>query len=474
MKKIEEIQEINTQVVVIGGGPGGYSAAFRCADLGFDTVIIEQYPNLGGVCLNAGCIPSKYFLHISNIIQEINVLTKYEIFKTKLEYNLDKIKFWKSKIISEMNESLIKLAKMRNVKLLHGLGRFVDGNTVIVNKNKLETIVKFEHAIIAAGSSVKTIDSIGIDNNLIWNSTDALKLSFLPENLLIIGAGIIGLEMATVYSALGTKIDIVELFDYIINNADTDISKFYFNTISDKFNIMLNTKIINTEIKDNKVNVTFESNNRVFNKKYDAVLVSIGRVPNGKNLDYGELDIKINDYGFILVNDQMKTNISNIYAIGDIVGEPMLAHKSIYEGHLAAEVIAGNNYFFDPKVIPNVAYTNPEIAWVGLTEKEAKKIGMNYEVSKFPWSASGRAISSICTNGVTKIIFNKDNKRVIGGAIVGNNAGEIIGEIGLAIEMGCDAEDLSLTIHAHPTLSESISLASKVYLGNITDLITRK
>lgn len=463
-------KEIKTQVVVLGAGPAGYSAAFRCADLGLETVIVERFSTLGGVCLNVGCIPSKALLHVAKVIEEAKSLSAHGIVFGEPTTDIDKIRGWKEKVINQLTSGLAGMAKQRKVQVVNGYGKFSGPNAIIVAGDEGETKITFDNAIIAAGSRPIQLPFIPHEDPRIWDSTDALKLKEVPENLLIMGGGIIGLEMGTVYHALGSKIDVVEMFDQVIPAADKDMVQIYTKRIEKKFNLLLETKVTAVEAKEDGIYVSMEGKAASETRRYDAVLVAIGRVPNGKLIDAGIAGVEVDDRGFIRTDKQMRTNVPHIFAIGDVVGQPMLAHKGVHEGHVAAEVIAGQKHYFDPKVIPSIAYTEPEVAWVGKTEKECKAEGINYEVAKFPWAASGRAIASDCADGVTKLIFDKDTHRVIGGAIVGTNGGELLGEIGLAIEMGCDAEDLALTIHAHPTLHESVGLAAEVFEGSITDL----
>ncbi|MGR6981818.1 dihydrolipoyl dehydrogenase [Testudinibacter sp. P27/CKL/0425] len=467
-------KEIKTQVVVLGAGPAGYSAAFRCADLGLDTVIVERYSTLGGVCLNVGCIPSKALLHVAKVIEEAKALAQHGIVFGEPSTDVEKIRGWKEKVINQLTGGLAGMAKMRKVQVVNGYGKFSSANSLIVEGDEGDVTIKFDNAIIAAGSRPIQLPFIPHEDPRIWDSTDALELKTVPENLLIMGGGIIGLEMGTVYHALGSKIDVVEMFDQVIPAADKDIVKIYTKRISDKFNLLLETKVTAVEAKEDGIYVSMEGKAANETRRYDAVLVAIGRTSNGKLIDAGVAGVEVDERGFIRTDKQMRTNVDHIFAIGDVVGQPMLAHKGVHEGHVAAEVIAGKKHYFDPKVIPSIAYTEPEVAWVGKTEKECKAEGINYEVATFPWAASGRAIASDCSDGMTKLIFDKDSHRVIGGAIVGTNGGELLGEIGLAIEMGCDAEDLALTIHAHPTLHESVGLAAEVFEGTITDLPNAK
>lgn len=464
-------KEIKTQVVVLGAGPAGYSAAFRCADLGLETVIIERFSTLGGVCLNVGCIPSKALLHVAKVIEEAKSLAKHGIVFGEPSTDIDKIRLWKEKVISQLTGGLAGMAKMRKVQVVNGFGEFTGPNSMVVKSEDGETTIKFDNAIIAAGSRPIQLPFIPHEDPRIWDSTDALRLKEVPEKLLLMGGGIIGLEMGTVYHALGSKVDVVEMFDQVIPAADKDVVQIYTKQIKDKFNLLLETKVVAVNAKEDGIHVTMENKaGEAVTHVYDAVLVAIGRTPNGKLINAEAAGVNVDERGFIRTDKQMRTNVPNIFAIGDIVGQPMLAHKGVHEGHVAAEVIAGKKHYFDPKVIPSIAYTEPEVAWVGKTEKECKAEGINYEVAKFPWAASGRAIASDCSEGMTKLIFDKNSNRVIGGAVVGTNAGELLGEIGLAIEMGCDAEDLALTIHAHPTLHESVGLAAEVFEGSVTDL----
>ena len=468
-------KEIKTQVVVLGAGPAGYSAAFRCADLGLETVLVERYSTLGGVCLNVGCIPSKALLHVAKIIEEAKHAEHNGITFGEPTIDLDKVRAGKEAVVAKLTGGLAGMAKARKVTVVEGQATFADPNTLVArDRDGNPTTIKFDNAIIAAGSRPIQLPFIPHDDPRIWDSTDALKLKEIPKKLLIMGGGIIGLEMGTVYEALGSEVEVVEMFDQVIPAADKDVVAIFTKRIEKKFKLMLETKVTAVEAKDDGIYVSMEGKACNDTKRYDAVLVAIGRVPNGKLLDAGKAGVNVDDRGFIAVDKQMRTNVPHIFAIGDIVGQPMLAHKGVHEGHVAAEVIAGQKHYFDPKVIPSIAYTEPEVAWVGKTEKECKQEGLNYEVAKFPWAASGRAIASECADGMTKLIFDKDTHRLLGGAIVGTNGGELLGEIGLAIEMGCDAEDIALTIHAHPTLHESVGLAAEVFEGSITDLPNAK
>ncbi|MFC3092726.1 dihydrolipoyl dehydrogenase [Alteromonas sediminis] len=464
------MSEIKTQLVVLGAGPGGYSAAFRAADLGIETVLVDARETLGGVCLNVGCIPSKALLHVAKVIKEAKHLSSHGVSFGEPTIDLDKVRDWKDSVVGQLTKGLSGMSKMRKVKHVQGYGKFTGSNTLEVEGKDGKTTITFDNAIIAAGSEPVNLPFIPDDPRVI-DSTGALELADIPEKMLVLGGGIIGLEMGTVYEALGSKIDVVEFLDQLIPAADKDIIKVYMKTIKDKFNVMLETKVTAVEAKKDGLYVTFEGKKAPSDPvRYDKVLVAVGRKPNGALVAADKAGVTVDERGFINVDKQMRTNVSNIFAIGDLVGQPMLAHKAVHEGHVAAEVIAGKKHFFDPRCIPSVAYTEPEVAWVGLTEKEAKEQGVNYEAASFPWAASGRAIASAATDGLTKLIFDKDSGRVIGGALIGTNAGEMLGEIGLAIEMGADAEDVALTIHAHPTLNESIGLAAEIFEGSITDM----
>lgn len=467
--------EIKTQVVVLGGGPGGYSAAFRAADLGLDVVIVERYNVLGGVCLNVGCIPSKALLHLAKHIEDAKHLGDAGVTFTAPKIDLDKIRSHKEKVISQLTNGLGQMSKMRKVKVVTGTGEFTGANEMKVTGDE-ETTIKFDNAIIAVGSKPVKLPFIPHEDERIWDSTDALEMPFIPKKMLLLGGGIIGLEMGCVYSALGSKLDVVEFMDQLIPAADTDLAKVFTKAMKPKFdNIMLETKVTAVEAKKDGIHVTFEGKNAPEKPvKYDAVLVAVGRKANGGTVGADKAGVKVTDRGYIEVDKQMRTNVEHIFAIGDIVGSRMLAHKAVHEGHVAAEVIAGKKHFFDPKVIPSIAYTDPEVAWVGITEKEAKEQNVAIETAVFPWSASGRAIASNATDGFTKLIFDKETHRILGGAIIGSHAGELLGEICLAIEMGADAEDIALTVHAHPTLHETVGLAAEVMEGSITDMPNKK
>lgn len=463
--------KITTQVVVLGSGPGGYSAAFRAADLGLDVVLIERYSTLGGVCLNVGCIPSKALLHMTKHIEEAQHLAEEGIEFGEPKIDLDKLRKHKEKVVGQLTGGLGQMSKMRKVKVVNGYGKFTGSNTIKVEGDDGETEVKFDNAIIAAGSQAIKLPFIPHDDDRVWDSTDALELKEIPKKMLLLGGGIIALEMGQVYGSLGSKVDVVEMTDQLVPPADADIIKSFNKQIKGRFeNVMLSTKATNVEAKKDGIYVTFEGKNAPEKPvKYDVVLVAVGRAPNGNKIDADKAGVNVDDRGFIKVDSQMRTNVDHIFAIGDVVGQPMLAHKAVHESHVAAEVIAGKKHFFEPKVIPSIMYTNPEVAWAGVTEKEAKEQGIEYDAVTFPWSASGRAIASNAQQGMTKLIFDKSN-RIIGGAMCGTNAGELLGEVCLAIEMGCDAEDIALTVHAHPTLHESVGLAAEIQEGSITDM----
>ncbi len=465
------MSEIKTQLVVLGAGPGGYSAAFRAADLGIESVIVDARETLGGVCLNVGCIPSKALLHVAKVIDDARDMAGHGVSFGEPQIDLDKVRAWKDSVVGQLTKGLSGMSKMRKVKHVQGYGKFTGSNTLEVEGKDGKTTITFDNAIIAAGSEPVTLPFIPHDDPRVIDSTGALEMVDIPEKMLVLGGGIIGLEMGTVYKALGSQIDVVEFLDQLIPAADKDIIKVYQKYVKNKFNVMLETKVTAVEAKDDGLYVTFEGKQAPAEPvRYDRVLVAVGRRPNGKLVDADKAGVAVDERGFINVDKQLRTNVPNIYAIGDLVGQPMLAHKAVHEGHVAAEVIAGMKHFFDPRCIPSVAYTDPEVAWVGVTEKEAKEQGMKVETATFPWAASGRAIASSRTEGMTKLIFDKESHRVVGGAIIGINAGEMLGEIGLAIEMGADAEDIALTVHAHPTLNESIGLAAEIYEGSITDL----
>jgi dihydrolipoamide dehydrogenase len=463
-------ENIKTQVAVLGSGPGGYSAAFRAADLGLDVVLIEARETLGGVCLNVGCIPSKALLHVAKVIDDAKGMAAHGVEFGSPKIDLEQIRSWKDSVVAQLTGGLTNMAKLRKVKVVRGYGKFTDTNTIKVKGEDGDTTVTFDNAVIAAGSSVVNLPFIPKDDRII-DSTGALEMKDIPGEMLIIGGGIIGLEMGTVYSSLGTKVSVVEFLDQLMPGADADLVRIYTRHVEKRFDLMLSTKVVGVDAKKDGLYVTFEGKNApAAPVRYDKILVAVGRKPNGSLIDADKAGVEVDERGFIAVDEQLRTNVSHIYAIGDVVGQPMLAHKAVHEAHVAAEVIAGEKHVFEPLCIPSVAYTDPEVAWVGLTEREAKEKGIDYETAGFPWAASGRAIASARTEGKTKLIFEKESGRILGGAIVGINAGEMLGEICLAIEMGANAEDVALTIHAHPTLNESVGMASEMFEGTITDL----
>ena len=473
--------DMNTQVVVLGSGPGGYTAAFRASDLGKQVVLIERYSTLGGVCLNVGCIPSKALLHTAKVITEVEESASHGLKFSAPQIDLEQLRHWKANdVVGKLTGGLAQMAKQRGVTVVQGVGKFTGPNQIAVTAaDGKVTTIGFEHAIIAAGSQATKFPGAAEDER-IMDSTGALALADVPKRMLVIGGGIIGLEMGTVYDALGSKVSIVEFTDGLIQGCDRDLVRPLQKRMEKRFEaIMLNTKVASMEPKKDGIHVTFEGVNGNADapkgvEVYDRVLVSIGRRPNGKNIGAENAGVAVDDYGFIKVDKQMRTNVPHIFAIGDIVGQPMLAHKATHEGKVAAEVIAGEKVEFVASVIPSVAYTDPEVAWVGVTETEAKAKGLEIEKASFPWAASGRALSIARTEGATKLIFDKQTHRLIGAGIVGPNAGELLAEAVLAIEMGADAPDLGLTIHAHPTLSETVCFAAEMKEGTITDLYIKK
>ena len=467
--------QTHAEVLVLGGGPGGYTAAFRAADLGKQVVLVERYPVLGGVCLNVGCIPSKALLHSAQIIHEAEEMATHGVSFGKPEIDLDKIRGWKESVSQSLNQGLGKLAKQRKVTVIHGVGKFASANSLIVENDDGEQTVTFDNAIIAAGSQPTKIPSFPHDDPRVWDSTDALALQSVPENLLIVGGGIIGLEMATVYHALGSKISVVELMDQIIPGCDKDLVTPLQRKIKKQYdNLWLKTSVKAMEATDAGIKVTMEGKDAPESAVFDAVLVAVGRRPNGKLIDADKAGVTVDDRGFIPVDKQGRTNISHIFAIGDIVGNPMLAHKATHEGKIAAETIAGHKAGFDALTIPSVAYTDPEVAWMGLTENQAKEQGVEYEKATFPWAASGRSLALGRNEGLTKILTDKASGRILGAGMTGPGAGELIAEAVLALEMGADATDISLTIHPHPTLSETFAFAAEMIEGTITDLYVKK
>ncbi|CAE6838731.1 Soluble pyridine nucleotide transhydrogenase [Xanthomonas arboricola pv. corylina] len=473
--------DIECKMVVLGAGPGGYTAAFRAADLGLDTVLIERYASLGGVCLNVGCIPSKALLHAAAVIDEVAHAGDFGVDFGQPKITLDKLREYKEKVVGKLTGGLASMAKQRKVRTVTGVASFVSPNELeIVGDDGKTQLLRFEHCIIAAGSQAVKLPNFPWDDKRVMDSTDALELHDIPKTLLVVGGGIIGLEMATVYSALGSKVTVVEFMDQLMPGADKDLVKPLADRLKKQgVEVHLKTKATDVTADASGITVSFEAATEgekpdLQATAYDRVLVAVGRTPNGKKIGADKAGVTVTERGFIPVDRQMRTNVPHIFAIGDIVGNPMLAHKATHEGKLAAEVAAGEKKEWVARVIPSVAYTNPEIAWVGVTETEAKAKGLKVGVAKFPWAASGRAIGIGRTEGFTKLIFDEETHRVIGGAIVGVHAGDLLAEIGLAIEMGAEAEDIGHTIHAHPTLSESVGMAAEVYDGTITDLYIPK
>ena len=462
-------------LVVLGSGPGGYTAAFRAADLGLDVILIERYENLGGVCLNVGCIPSKALLHVAKVVTESEESKEIGLVYRPPEVNIKQTLKWKNGIVNQLTQGLVGLAKKRKVTVIHGLGQFISPNMLEVTSDSGTESVSFENAIIAAGSQPIEIPGFPHDDPRLLDSTSALALDDIPERLLIVGGGIIGLEMATVYHALGSKISVVEMLDGLMAGADPDLVRPLQKRIKAQYeNIWLQTKVTQMKALKNGIKVSFEGNQAPENETFDKVLVSVGRMPNGNRINAQTAGVSVSEHGFIAVNDQQQTNIPHIFAIGDIVGQPMLAHKAVHEGKVAAEVASGLKSGFDARVIPSVAYTDPEVAWVGVTEAEAKAQGLDYGKGVFPWAASGRSLSQGRSEGVTKLLFDNHTHRLIGAGITGSNAGELIAEAVLAIEMNADAADIGLSIHAHPTLAETLGLAAEAFEGTITDLYMPK
>ncbi len=468
------LAEIQADVVVLGAGPGGYTAAFRAADLGKKVILIERYPSLGGVCLNVGCIPSKALLHVAKVISEAEEIGRHGVSFGKPEIDIDQIRAWKESVVAKLTGGLVSLAKQRNVQVIRGTGHFVAPHHIRVETAEGNVTITFDNAIIAAGSHTVEIPAFPADPRVI-DSTGALHLADVPKKMLVIGGGIIGLEMATVYHALGTKITIVEHGAQLIHGCDPDIVRPLHKRIEKRYEaILLNTSVAALKAKKDGILATFGGEKAPAPQLFDRVLVAVGRRPNGKLIGAENAGIRINEQGFIPVDKQQRTNIPHIFAIGDIVGQPMLAHKAVHEGKVAAEVIAGHKAAFEPATIPSVAYTDPEVAWMGLTETEAKAQGIAYEKASFPWAASGRALSIGRDEGITKLIVEKESRRILGAGIVGSNAGELIAEAVLALEMGADAQDIGLTIHAHPTLSETLGFAAEMVEGTITDLCIKR
>ena len=464
--------DIHAEVVVLGAGPGGYTAAFRAADLGKQVVLVEKFAILGGVCLNVGCIPSKALLHVAKVISEAEEVSHHGVTFAKPKIDINQIRTWKESVVNKLTGGLSMLAKQRKVQVVQGTAKFTSPNHLIVETKDGKKAISFDTAIIAAGSSVARIPGFPYDDPRIIDSTGALQLQDVPKRMLIIGGGIIGLEMATVYDAFGSKITVVELMDQLMPGADKDLVKPLHKRIEKRYEaIYLKTKVGKIEALKNGLKVHFEGEQAPEPQLYDRVLMAVGRRPNGRDIGAEAAGVLVNERGFIPVNIQMRTNVPHIYAIGDIVGDPMLAHKASHEGKVAAEVIAGHHAAFEPLTIPSVAYTDPEIAWMGLTETQAKAQGIAYEKASFPWAASGRALSVGREEGATKLLLDPNTRRILGAGIVGVNAGELIAEAVLALEMGADMEDIGLTIHPHPTLSETLGFAAEMAEGTITDLI---
>jgi dihydrolipoamide dehydrogenase len=464
--------DMHAEVLVLGSGPGGYTAAFRAADLGKKVIMVERHERIGGVCLNVGCIPSKALLHTAQIINEAADMGDHGVTFAEPEIDIRKIESWKNSIVEKLTGGLKALAKQRKVTIVRGEGQFASANSLTVETAEGTKTIAFDNAIIAAGSRVTKIPVFPNDDPRMMDSTDALDLEDVPERLLVIGGGIIGLEMATVYNALGSKITVVELQESLIPGADKDIVKPLLKRVKGQYeSIYLNTKVAKIEPQEDGMKVWLEGKDAPETDVFDKILVAVGRSPNGKLINAEAAGVVVNDWGFIDVDAQMHTNVSHIYAIGDIVGQPMLAHKAVHEAKVAAEVIAGIKSAFDPMTIPSVAYTDPEVAWMGLSEAEAKEQGIDYVKGAFPWAASGRSLSLGRDEGLTKALFDKETGRIIGAGIVGPNAGELIAEAVLALEMGADAEDIGLTIHPHPTLSETLGFAAEMAEGSITDLM---
>jgi dihydrolipoamide dehydrogenase len=468
--------ERTCDVLVLGAGPGGYSAAFRAADLGSKTILVDRWPVLGGVCLNVGCIPSKALLHTAFIIDAARGLASHGVAFTEPEIDLKKLVARKDAVVAKLTNGLAAMAKARKVTTLQGTGTFIDHHRLqVVSKDGRETVVRFDKAIIAAGSEAVTLPFLPTDARIV-DSTGALELRQIPKRMLVIGGGIIGLEMATVYSTLGARVDVVEALDGLMLGADRDLVDVWQKVNTRRFDrTMLETKVVAAEVKPDGVHVAFEGASApAARQAYDMVLVAVGRRPNGKQIGAEKAGVAVTERGFISVDEQMRTNVSHIFAIGDIAGEPMLAHKAVHEGHVAAENAGVKTSYFDARQIPSVAYTDPEIAWAGVTETEAKARDISYRKAIFPWAASGRAIANGRDEGFTKLLFDPETQRIIGGGIVGIEAGNLISEICLAIEMGADAIDIGKTIHPHPTLSESIGMAAEVFEGVCTDLPAQK
>ncbi len=466
--------DLDCDVLVLGAGPGGYTAAFRAADLGQRVVLVERWATLGGVCLNVGCIPSKALLHIAKVIDEAAHMGAHGVAFGAPTIELDKLRGFKDGVIKRLTGGLVALAKQRKVSVVTGEAKFASAHTLAIETSEGRRLVRFRHAIIAAGSEPVAPGFIPSDKR-IWDSTGALDLNFVPKRLLILGGGIIGLEMATVYEALGSEITVIEMMDQLMPGADRDIVAPFAKRVEKRYaKIMLKTRVTKVEARPDALLVSWESEAGEASGEFDAMLVSVGRRPNGKSIGAEAAGVAVDERGFIAVDKQMRTNVAHIFAIGDVVGQPMLAHKATHEGKVAAEVASGHKSAFDAKCIPSVAYTDPEVAWVGVTETEAKAKGIKYGKAVFPWAASGRSLSLGRDEGQTKTLWDEASGRLIGCAIVGPNAGDLIAEAALAIEMGCDAEDIGLTIHPHPTLSETFAMSAEAFAGTLTDLYMPK
>ncbi|MCA3180566.1 MAG: dihydrolipoyl dehydrogenase [Burkholderiaceae bacterium] len=472
--------DLTCRMLVLGAGPGGYSAAFRAADLGLDTVMVERYATLGGVCLNVGCIPSKALLHVAAVADEARSMAAHGIAFGEPRIDLDALRGWKDKVVGKLTGGLAAMAKARKVRVVRGVGRFLDAHHLEVEATEgdgqartgAKQVIRFEQAIVAAGSQAVRLPFLPDDPRIV-DSTGALELASIPKRMLVIGGGIIGLEMGTVYSTLGARLDVVEMLDGLMQGADRDLVKVWQKHNARRFDrVMTRTKTVKAEAAPEGIRVWFEGENAPPEPQlYDLVLSAVGRSPNGARIGLERAGVAVTERGFVPVDSQMRTNVPHVFAIGDVIGPPMLAHKAVHEGHVAAEAAAGEKAHFDARVIPSVAYTDPEVAWVGLTEEEAAKQGVKLGRAVFPWAASGRAIANGRDEGFTKLLFDEATHRIVGGAIVGTNAGDMIGEVALAIEMGADATDIGRTIHPHPTLGESIGMAAEVFEGVCTDLM---
>jgi dihydrolipoamide dehydrogenase len=472
---VPQTGDVHAQVVVLGAGPGGYTAAFRAADLGLKTVLVERYATLGGVCLNVGCIPSKALLHTAEVVTAVEAMADHGVTYGKPKFDIQKLAAWKGKVVGQLTKGLAGLAKQRKVEVVHGVARFETPHLMIVDGDAGPLKISFDNAIIAAGSQATRIPVFPNDDPRLMDSTDALVLDEVPDRMLVIGGGIIGLEMATVYHALGSKITVVELMDGLIPECDRDLVKPLQKRIAKQYEaIYTSTKVTAIEAGKKALLARFDGPKAPASAEFDRVLVAVGRRPNGHNIGAEKAGVKVDDAGFIAVDRQQRTNVPHIFAIGDIAGQPMLAHKATHEGKVAAEVAAGEKSSFDALTIPSVAYTDPEVAWTGMDEREAKKQGIDYEKATFPWAASGRSLGMGRNEGLTKVLFDKQSRRIIGAGIVGPHAGDLIAEATLAIEMGADAQDIGLTIHPHPTLSETFNFAAEMVEGTITDLYVPK